>query len=119
MQVLWTKRVRTLGRELAAHAMQWGITTARLGWANCRKPTLPDDCGECDNRCSMTPPSPPSLTLIHGDCQRSPVSGEQVLRDGARLHANFLTQMLDHVPPADPRRHAIEDLADQYRALAG
>lgn len=47
------------------------------------------------------------------------VSAAQVLREGARLFADYITQRLGEVAETDPERGRAEAAAERLRSLAG
>jgi hypothetical protein len=59
-----------------------------------------------------------TVTPIAGG-RRTPATGEEVLRDGARLLADYFVRALDRIPPDDPHRAMIEIDAARFRALGG
>ena len=61
-------------------------------------------------RAPFAPPAPTT--------QGRPPTGEEVLREGARMLAEFFMQRLTSLPETDPYRFVIEDLAGQHRDLA-
>lgn len=73
----------------------------------------------------MQHPEPPcpsersALRLVKADRSDRPISADEVIREGARIFADYLTRRLPDVDETDPGRHAVEDLASRYGALAG
>ena len=60
---------------------------------------------------------PPILTLHQGDA--ASMTGEQVLREGSQMLADWFTQRLDDLHADDPFRPRVQVAAEQLRLLAG
>ena len=59
------------------------------------------------------------LTAVTGHMELATVTGEQVMREGAQLLADFLTRRLAELRTEDPWCDVIAADASRLRALAG
>lgn len=60
---------------------------------------------------------PASLRVVGG--QRRTATADEVLREGARIFAEYLTRRLPDLDQDDPSRDRVLSAADQLRSLAG
>ena len=59
------------------------------------------------------------LRVVADDGPVQPVTGEQVMREGARVLADYFTRQLPRIPAGDPLYAVIEADASRLLGLAG
>lgn len=70
-----------------------------------------------DSKTRRAPAKPDSIRRLRAVAART--TGEDVLREGARIYADYLRRRLVDLDDQDPDRDVVEDLAFRYHGLAG